>query len=84
MPYSIALFVVLNITLFFRLHSTSYNKLCGLIQQLAAKLKASLGPDDPFCIAMTDKLLDKLYRMGLINTTKSLQKAEEISASAFC
>jgi U3 small nucleolar ribonucleoprotein protein IMP3 len=84
MPYSIALFVVLNITLFFRLHSTSYNKLCGLIQQLAAKLKASLGPDDPFRIAMTDELLDKLYRMGLINTTKSLQKAEEISASAFC
>jgi U3 small nucleolar ribonucleoprotein protein IMP3 len=51
---------------------------------LAAKLKASLGPDDPFRIAMTDELLDKLYRMGLINTTKSLQKAEEISASAFC
>ena len=33
---------------------------------------------------MTDELLDKLHRMGLINSTKSLQKAEEISASAFC
>jgi U3 small nucleolar ribonucleoprotein protein IMP3 len=64
--------------------STSYNKLCGLIKQLVAKLKASLGPEDPFRIAMTDELLDKLHRMGLINTTKSLQKAEEISASAFC
>jgi U3 small nucleolar ribonucleoprotein protein IMP3 len=43
-----------------------------------------LKADDPFRIAMTEQLLEKLYRMGIITTTTSLQKAEEISASAIC
>jgi len=33
---------------------------------------------------MTDQLLDKLNNMGIITTTKSLQKAEDISASSIC
>lgn len=33
---------------------------------------------------MTDQLLTKLHDMGLVNTTKSLQKAEELSATALC
>jgi U3 small nucleolar ribonucleoprotein protein IMP3 len=33
---------------------------------------------------MTEQLLNKLYDMGLITTKKSLQKAEEITASALC
>ena len=33
---------------------------------------------------MTEQLLDKLFNMGLITSKKSLQKAEEITASALC
>jgi U3 small nucleolar ribonucleoprotein protein IMP3 len=62
---------------------TSYNRICGLITQLTAKLK-TLPSDDTFRIAMTDQLLDKLYSMGIISTTKSLQKAGDISTSALC
>lgn len=62
---------------------SSYNRVCGMVTQLAAKLKA-LKPDDPFRIAMTDQLLDKLFNMGILTTTKSLQKAEEITSSAIC
>ncbi len=61
----------------------AYNRICGNITQLAAKLK-TLPPEDSFRIAMTDQLLDKCYNMGLITTKKSLQKAEEITTSALC
>lgn len=33
---------------------------------------------------MTDQLLQKLFDLGIINTQKSLQKADEITASALC
>mmetsp|Transcript_4039 Transcript_4039/g.6069 ORF Transcript_4039/g.6069 Transcript_4039/m.6069 type:complete len:182 (-) Transcript_4039:269-814(-) len=61
----------------------SYNRICGLITKLSNKLK-TLKPDDPFRIAMTEQLLEKLYNMGFIATEKSLQKADDITASAFC
>lgn len=61
----------------------AYNRICGNIQQLTAKLK-NLKADDPFRIAMTDQILDKLFNMGLITSKKSLQKAEEITTSAMC
>lgn len=61
----------------------SYSRICGMVTKLTAKLK-TLKPDDPFRIAMSDQLLTKLVDMGLINSQKSLQKAEEISASALC
>lgn len=44
----------------------------------------TLKPDDPFRIAMTDQLLTKLHDTGILTTTKSLQKAEEITASSIC
>ena len=47
-------------------------------------VQQTLKPDDPFRIAMTDQLLDKLYNCGILTTTKSLQKAEEITASSLC
>jgi U3 small nucleolar ribonucleoprotein protein IMP3 len=53
------------------------------VTKLAAKLQ-TLKPDDAFRIAMTEQLLMKLHDMGLIDTTKSLQKAQEITASALC
>ena len=49
----------------------------------SAKIK-TLESDDPFRIAMTEQLLDKLHDMGIVTTKKSLQKAEEITASALC
>lgn len=61
----------------------AYNKICGMVSKLSAKLE-TLKPDDAFRIAMTDQLLDKLYNMGIITTTKSLQKADEITASSIC
>ena len=33
---------------------------------------------------MTDQLLEKLHNIGILTTTKSLKKAEEITASAIC
>jgi U3 small nucleolar ribonucleoprotein protein IMP3 len=61
----------------------AYSRICGMVTKLAAKLK-TLKSDDPFRIAMTEQLLNKLNDMGLIDTDKSLQKAEEISSSALC
>ena len=61
----------------------SYNRIVGQITKLAAKL-LTLKPEDAFRIAMTDQLLTKLYDMGLIDTKKSLQKAQDITASALC
>lgn len=61
----------------------SYTRLCGLVQQLSRKLKA-LKPDDPFRIAMSEQLLQKLNNLGLTNSTSSLQKADDLPASAFC
>lgn len=60
-----------------------YNKICGHITKLAHELK-DLEPSDPFRITMTEKLLDKLYAMGLISTKKSLEVCERIAVSAFC
>uniref|UniRef100_A0A6U3VKU4 U3 small nucleolar ribonucleoprotein protein IMP3 n=1 Tax=Ditylum brightwellii TaxID=49249 RepID=A0A6U3VKU4_9STRA len=61
----------------------AYNKICGLVTKLTAKLK-NLPPDDPFRIHMTEQLLTKLHDMGILTTTKSLQKAETITATALC
>ncbi|KAL8439685.1 hypothetical protein Efla_004805 [Eimeria flavescens] len=60
-----------------------YNKLCGLITKLVAGLR-KLPPDDPFRLKMTQLLLDKLYRMGLVSRREGLAAAEGLPASAFC
>jgi U3 small nucleolar ribonucleoprotein protein IMP3 len=64
----------------------SYNRICGMITKLAAKLK-TLPATDTFRIAMTEQLLTKLYDMGIINntgTSVSLLKAEQITVSQLC
>ncbi|OEH75706.1 U3 small nucleolar ribonucleoprotein [Cyclospora cayetanensis] len=60
-----------------------YNKLCGLITKLVSGLR-SLAPDDSFRVKMTELLLDKLYRMGVISRREGLSAAEGLPASAFC
>jgi U3 small nucleolar ribonucleoprotein protein IMP3 len=61
----------------------AYNRICGMITKLSAKLKTLKG-DDPFRIAMTDQLLQKLVDLGMVDTSKSLQKADEVTPSAMC
>ena len=61
----------------------SYNRLVGMVTKLSAKLKA-LPAEDSFRIAMTDQLLTKLSNLGVINSEKSLKKADEVTVSALC
>ena len=62
---------------------TSYRRIVGMVTKLSAKLK-TLKPEDPFRIAMTDQLLTKLKDLGIIDTDKSLEKADKLTASALC
>ncbi|KOM35942.1 hypothetical protein LR48_Vigan02g209200 [Vigna angularis] len=39
---------------------------------------------DPFRIDMTDKLLEKLYNMGVIPTRQSITLCERLTVSSFC
>lgn len=59
-----------------------YNKVAGHITSLVAKLKL-LPPENAYRINSTQRLLDKLYAMGIIDSATSLAKAEHIAASAF-
>jgi len=61
----------------------AYEKICGQVTKLSAKLK-TLPADDSFRITMTDQLLKKLYDIGLIDTEKSLQRADGMHASSIC
>ena len=61
----------------------SYNRLVGKLQQFAKKL-AELPPDDEFRIQTTEKLVKKLYDMGILLSEGSLAAVETIHASAFC
>ncbi|KNB42220.1 u3 small nucleolar ribonucleoprotein [Blastocystis sp. subtype 4] len=60
-----------------------YNRLVGKLQQFAKKL-AELPPDDEFRIQTTEKLVKKLYDMGILLSEGSLAAVETIHASAFC
>mmetsp|Transcript_2505 Transcript_2505/g.5263 ORF Transcript_2505/g.5263 Transcript_2505/m.5263 type:complete len:184 (+) Transcript_2505:175-726(+) len=61
----------------------AYDRICGHVTSLASKLK-TLEKDDAFRLEMTKQLLKKLYDNGVIDSATSLEKAERISASAFC
>lgn len=60
-----------------------YNKIVGHITKLSHQLKA-LESTNAFRISMTERLLDKLYSMGLISTKKSLELVDKVTVSAFC
>jgi U3 small nucleolar ribonucleoprotein protein IMP3 len=60
-----------------------YNRLVGHISKVVARLKKR-PVNDPFRIKTTEALLEKLYNMGLIQTKKSLLKADEVNVSSFC
>lgn len=58
-----------------------YNRFAGLVTKLASKLKA-LPPADAYRIKVSDQLLERLYDLGVVDTKKSLAKAEQLSAAA--
>lgn len=60
-----------------------YNRLVGHIARVVARLKKRPA-SDPFRAKTTEALLEKLFNMGLIQTKKSLLKAEEVNVSSFC
>lgn len=60
-----------------------YSKIVGYITKLANQLK-KLPQTDDARIEMTKQLLRKLYLAGLIDTEKSLLKAQQLTVSEFC
>lgn len=60
-----------------------YSKLAGMVTKLSSKLK-QLPPSSAVRMGVTESLLDKLYKMGLVDTASTLAKAEGLPASAFC
>lgn len=60
-----------------------YNQLCGMITSIVNTLK-KLDSKDDVRIDLTDKLLEKLYDMGVISTKKSLVQLEKLSTASFC
>merc|ERR1712217_967798 len=62
---------------------TKYNKLAGLVTKLVSQLRKMKGSDEDR-IKMTKALLEKLYSMGLIPNTQSLEDCVNLTTSAFC
>lgn len=60
-----------------------YNSLCGMVIKLVNILK-QVDPKDPFRVEMTDRLLEKLYNIGVIPTKKSLSLCDKLTVSSFC
>lgn len=60
-----------------------YNQICGMVTSIVTTLK-KLDARDSVRIDLTDKLLDKLYDMGVITTKKSLVQLEKLSTASFC
>lgn len=60
-----------------------YNKLCGFVKSLTTKIK-DLNPRDPYRIEATNKLLQKLYDMGIVSSQKNLSLCDKVTSSSFC
>ncbi|KAG8460113.1 hypothetical protein KFE25_014258 [Diacronema lutheri] len=59
-----------------------YNRLCGAVTKTVSMLK-ELEPSDPFRLETTERLLAKLYDMGVIHV-KKLSSCDKLAASSFC
>jgi len=58
------------------------NKICGMVTKLTNMLR-QIDPRDPDRVEMTEKLLDKLYSMGAIPSTKSLTLCDKLYVVVF-
>ena len=62
---------------------TFYNKLSGLIRSLVNLLRY-LPSNSPVRLQVTQQLLGKLYQIGIINSTGSLEVVENLTTASFC
>ncbi|RYG67665.1 hypothetical protein EON64_06965 [archaeon] len=62
---------------------TKYNKLVGLVTKLVAKLR-DLKKEDPLREQISEQLVQKLFNLGLIKKTNSLESAERVTVSRLC
>ncbi|TPX54939.1 hypothetical protein PhCBS80983_g05683 [Powellomyces hirtus] len=60
-----------------------YNKMAGQITKIANKISL-LDPRDPYREDMTNKLLERLYRMGILTAEKSLSQCAKVTVASFC
>ncbi|KAK1216483.1 U3 small nucleolar ribonucleoprotein imp3 [Marasmius sp. AFHP31] len=60
-----------------------YNKLCGSLRSFAHRLSL-LPSQDPFRARMEAQLLNKLYDMGVLNSTAKLSDVDKLTVAAFC
>ncbi|KAI9100053.1 hypothetical protein K1719_024271 [Acacia pycnantha] len=60
-----------------------YSSLCRMVQKLVNMMK-QMDPKDPFRIEMADRLLEKLYNIGVIPTRQSITLCERLTVSSFC
>ncbi|XP_035699841.1 U3 small nucleolar ribonucleoprotein protein IMP3-like [Branchiostoma floridae] len=62
---------------------TKYNKLSREVRVLVEKIK-ELDVQDPFRTECSERLLEKMYVLGLIPTKRNLGNVTKVSASSFC
>ena len=62
---------------------TAYKRLCGRVTAFVAKVR-KMDPRDPFRLRLATRLLEKLYAMGLVNSTRSLSVCDKLRVSSFC
>ncbi|WJX41015.1 hypothetical protein P8452_28435 [Trifolium repens] len=60
-----------------------YASICRMVQKVVSIVK-QMDPKDPFRVDMTDKLLEKLYNMGVIPTRQSITQCERLTVSSIC
>ncbi|GAU11734.1 hypothetical protein TSUD_74850 [Trifolium subterraneum] len=60
-----------------------YASICRMVQKLVSSVK-QMDPKDPYRVDMTDKLLEKLYNMGVIPTRQSIKECEKLTVSSLC
>lgn len=62
---------------------TKYNKICGTIKSLAARIK-DLPANNTLRSESSASLIQKLYNMGILPTAQSLAQAESVTVSSIC
>ncbi|KAG7096573.1 Small subunit (SSU) processome component [Marasmius oreades] len=60
-----------------------YNKLCGSLRSFAHRLTL-IHAQDPFRARMESQLLNKLYDMGVLNSTAKLSDVDKLTVATFC
>ncbi|KAK6542949.1 Small subunit (SSU) processome component [Orbilia ellipsospora] len=61
-----------------------YNKICGSLRQLAHKL-SQLPPEDEFRREHEERILEKLFQMGILNSKSKMSDIEnKVTVAAFC